>query len=249
MPCRRYTRRWKKRERRASPFATFARICSLVCLRLRRILRRLWCTDARREVRVCANKAFFPQKVDVHFCHATKKTMFRLRRNPKKRAWGRPPMWSRVTPNSAEPNSKVCLDGYTPSPRRFASQNIAAGKLLRFFAQSHAALTSQNPCFRRLKEDGENGELPSKRKHRYQTNIFPRSFRLRMTAIFYPLSIPFFPYCGIASEATSLRTFGPHGQKAHYPGGSTRGGPPSYALSLVRFFDARQRNEQQTYYG
>ena len=42
--------------------------------------------------------------VVVHFCHATKKTMFRLRRNPKKRAWGRPPMSPRhrvLPPNAS----------------------------------------------------------------------------------------------------------------------------------------------------
>ena len=106
-------------------------------------------------------------------------------------------------------------------------------KSYRFFAQSHAAPTSQKPCFRRLKEDGENGELPPEREVRYQTNILPRSFRLRMTAIFYPPTIPFSSYYGITSEAASLRAFGPYGQKAHNLGGIYKGGvPPSYAFSL-----------------
>ena len=52
-----------------------------------------------------------------------------------------------------------------------------------------------------------------------QGESFPPPYKVRQP-------FKFFPHPRIASEATSLRTFGPYGQKAHHPGGSTRGVSP-----------------------
>ena len=142
----------------------------------------------------------------------------------KKRAWGRTPM---------SPHVVAC---YTQ-------------KSYRFFAQSHAALTSQNPCFRRLKEDGENGELPPERKLRYQTNIFPRSFRLRMTAIFYSRTLQIFSTSKNSKRSHLPKNFRPIRTKSAQSRGIYKGAaPPLYTFSLVHFFGVSQRNEQQTYY-
>ena len=170
--------------------------------------------------------------------------MFRYAKRERKRAWGSPPMWSRVT---------------------------------------HAAAANGRPCFRRLKEDGENGELPPGRELRYPASISPwyfvrvaedvdpyRSCRFLYIdgRIWNPPSPEFaFPFTQMNYSDTQGNTFAlqnkaPAAQGQHRTtnfdptrdGNRQRGiykgaAPPSDAFCSVHFFGARQKSDQQTYYG